>query len=130
LPQWPRLRSPGGRAEVPARARAGVPPPGRWRRSGADLDLEFLPRIATCSASTALEGLATIKEAVDNSLDACEGWDPPRAVEVRDLGLRPNGERSHEARAIRRRHRNNGPGIVSAGAEILASCSTARSSTA
>ena len=62
--------------------------------------------------------LTTIKEAVDNSLDACEeaGILPEITIEVRDLGLGPNGEgdlTKGEGRFVVVIE-DNGPGIVKA----------------
>lgn len=62
--------------------------------------------------------LTTIKEAVDNSLDACEeaGILPELTIEVRDLGLGPKGEgelTKGEGRFVVVVE-DNGPGIVKA----------------
>ncbi|MGC3998245.1 MAG: DNA topoisomerase VI subunit B [Anaeromyxobacter sp.] len=68
------------------------------------------------NASKAL--LTTIKEAVDNSLDACEeaGILPEITIEVRDLALKPSGEgdlTKGEGRFVVVIE-DNGPGIVKA----------------
>src|SRR5437870_9675820 len=60
--------------------------------------------------------LTTIKEAVDNSLDACEeaGILPELVVEVHDLGLETSGELTKGEGRFLVVVEDNGPGIVKA----------------
>ena len=60
--------------------------------------------------------LTTIKEAVDNSLDACEeaGILPEISIEVRDLGFEKSGELTKGEGRFVVAVEDNGPGIVKA----------------
>ena len=114
-------------------ARRSAAPEPRARPTAVDLakasatspSRSSSPRTATCSASTTPRKalLTTVKEGVDNALDACEeaGILPDVRVEIRRSPRRASGSRSRttaRASCARRCRRSS------------AACSTARSSTA